>query len=209
MLVIRIAKRIAPKTKFRRRLLRRWANANAVMAQISAKRRFLGAFVPGDAGLLRKFGTDCDAAVEMNVSVACAVPLAGTVTALRVQVISSVEEVPQVFDERLGEPVRPPVLVKVRVVEADWPGAVIVNNPGLAVTPNEGGAVTVCVIVADSNRSSWSLRCKRPGVGPSRREGLMWWSGPAHLKPARSPRLNYSIRTGLSRLSLGPRFARQ
>lgn len=88
--------------------------------------------------------------MELNVSMACAVPLAGSVNAARVQVISSEDEAPQVDDdERPPEPVRPPWLVKVNVVDADWPGAEIVTDVGLAVIVNVGPGVTVSPIAEE------------------------------------------------------------
>jgi hypothetical protein len=77
-----------------------------------------------------------EAAVELNVSVAVVVPLTGRVNADIVQVISSAEEVPQVAEERAPEPVRPPTLVNVRVVDADFPGAEMVIEVGLAEISN-------------------------------------------------------------------------
>jgi hypothetical protein len=90
-------------------------------------------------------GIVCDAAVELKVSVAIAVPLAGSVNPEIVQVISSDEVVPQVEEERLPEPVSPPTLVNVRVMEADWPGAEIVTKIGLAATEKVGVPTTFSV----------------------------------------------------------------
>ena len=74
----------------------------------------------------------------MNVSVAVAVPLAGNVNPEIAQVISSLGMVAQVDEERLPEPVSPPWLVNVRVVEADFPGAEMVSAVGFADTENVG-----------------------------------------------------------------------
>ena len=94
-------------------------------------------------------GTVRDAAVELKTSMAFAAPLAGNVNAETVQVISSVDDVPHVEEERTPDPVRPPTLVNVRVVEADWPGAAIVMEVGFALTLKEGaGADTVSVTEA-------------------------------------------------------------
>ena len=79
----------------------------------------------------------------MKVSVAVVVPLAGREKAPRVQVISSVDVVPQVEEDREPEPAKPSTLVKRSVVEADWPGAGTVTVAGLAVTSKVGTAKTV------------------------------------------------------------------
>jgi hypothetical protein len=138
----RIANNSAANTKSRL-FLRREANAIA-----SADRRHNRA-IPRGAFQFVAVGAVPEAAVELNVSVAIVVPFAGSVNAEIVQVISSVVVVPHVEDERLPEPVSPPTLVNVRVVEADWPGAEIVTELGFAETVKEGGAVTVIVTCAE------------------------------------------------------------
>lgn len=83
--------------------------------------------------------------MDWNVSVDWAVPLAARVKGESVQEILSLNDMPHV---RLPEPARPFWLVKMRVVETDWPGAEIVSADGFAATEKVAAGVTVSVKVA-------------------------------------------------------------
>jgi len=120
------------------RSLRLRANASANSAQSKMRIVVRGAFDTGAVGLLREAGATPEAAVLEKVRVAVAVPFAGRVKELSEQVISSEAEVPQVEEEKPPVPVRPFWLVKVRVVETDWPGEEMDRAAGFAVTENVG-----------------------------------------------------------------------
>ena len=72
-------------------------------------------------------------------------PFAGRVNGASEHVIPSEVDTPQVEEDRVPEPVKPLWLVKVRVVDTDWPGAEMVRTVGLAKTVYEGTSVTVSV----------------------------------------------------------------
>jgi hypothetical protein len=60
-----------------------------------------------------------DAPCLVNVSVAVVVPFAGSVKTVSVQVIFAEVGIPHVPEARPPGPPRPPLLIKVRIVEAE------------------------------------------------------------------------------------------